>query len=277
MWARIATGVVVLVVAGLLAVTAYRYSDRPERHFELGLQALEAHDLRRLRAEALALQGRSGFEPHARLLQGAWLLRVDKPRDALEELKDAVEHPQTRFQALVLAGEALCRVKQYRQAEQVLREALGIDPEHAAAHRWMAAIYYDLGAINDALHHLEKLGDLAQDDPRPYRLMGLIYKDLEEYSRAETAYQESLRRSRRQPDLQEILVELATVQVKLNRYEATLNTLSSCRPSPEVLTLRAECHLFLGRSAQAKELVDRALEEAHQHVPALLLQGAIRI
>ena len=261
-----------------LAAGYYLWRERqPVREFRQGLQALENRNLVGLRTAADALEHRAGFEPHAHLLRGALRLRIGEPRAAVEDLRIAVEHDETRLLAQVLAGEALCRLKLYTEAIRTLNQALRTDPQNIEAQRWIGAAYYDMGAMDHAVQHLEKVAELKTDDPRPHRLIGLIFKDLEQYKPAVTAYQESLRRSRRQPDLQEILTELATVQVHLNQYAEARETLAECDATPEVVTLRAQCDYNAGDKPGARRLIENALKMNADCVPALTLRGTMEL
>jgi adenylate cyclase len=56
-------------------------------------------------------------------------------------------HPH--FAPLML-GEALYLLKQYREAQQWLREATGRAPKHPYGHAWLAATYAQLGQLEDA-------------------------------------------------------------------------------------------------------------------------------
>src|SRR5690606_3901336 len=115
-----------------------------------------------------------------------------------------------------------------RGAESVLREAVALDDKQADAHRWLAATYFDLGAMHDAQRHLATVSELAPDDPRPSRLRGLIYKDYEKYTRAVEEYEETLRR---QPDQKDVLFELAFCLAKLRQLDRALALLRDCEPT----------------------------------------------
>lgn len=263
----------------LLAGAALWFATRPSpaRQFQQGLEALASGDLARVKVLARVLANRPGFESHAHLLNGAVFLRRDQPVESLDEFRKALDHEQTRAQAQVLAGEALARLKQSLQATDVLRQALAVDPDNVEAHRWASIAYYDLGAMEPAVHHLERLAELDSDDPRPHRTLGLIYKDLENDQRAVNCYQESLRRSVNQPDVDSIRTELAEVQIRLNRHADAKATLGQCQPSARVLALRAECEDALGNKTAASALLAAALQRDEREPAALMLQGTIAL
>ena len=271
----IAINLMIYAIAG--AVYWWTRPESPARQFRSGLDALAAADFERAATMSKLLAERPGHEPHSHLLQGANLLRRGKPRESLDELKQALDNDETRVRAQVLAGEALAKLKQSLQAAEVLRQALASEPDNVDAHRWAGVAYYDLGAMEPAVHHLERLASLAQDDPRPHRVMGLIYKDLENDQLAVTCYQESLRRNRRQPDVESIRTELAEVQIRLNQHAAAKEVLAECADSARVLALRAECESALGNQHVATELLNTALLQDPREPAALVLQGTLAL
>lgn len=272
---RIAIASAICLIVGVAGWSLWQPT--PSQQFRMGWEALVAADLRRVDVLASTLAKRRGFESHSHLLRGGCLLRRGRPREALEELSQALDNDETRVRAQVLAGESLATLHQSLRATEVLREALAKEPDNIEAHRWAGAAFYDLGAMEPAVHHLEKLAMLAPSDPRPHRVLGLIYKDLENDQLAVNCYLESLRRSVNQPDVELIRTELAEVQIRLNRHAAAKDTLSLCSPSARVLALQAECESALGNQTAAKSLLAAALKQDPREGSALLLQGTFAL
>ena len=271
-------GLAIVVALGAIAgIVWWATTESPTTQFQNGWNALTDSDLPRVADIARGLSKRRGFESHAHLLRGAYFLRRGQPRESLEELRQALDHDDTRVRAQILAGEALAKLRQSLQAAEVLRQALTTEPDNADAHRWAGVAFYDLGAMQQAVHHLERLAILEPADPRPHRVMGLIYKDLENDQLAVKCYLESLRRSANQPDIESIRTELAEVQIRLNRHEAARATLADCAASARVLALRAECEYALGNLTVAKELLAASLQHDPHETAALLLQGTLAL
>lgn len=277
---RASISAIALISLGLLIAigTAYWYvTPTPVQLYETGWQALEAAEFTQASELADRLAKCRGFESHSHLLRGGALLRRGKPRESLDELKQALNHDQTRVRAQVLAGEALTKLKLSLNAAEVLREALASEPDNVDAHRWAGAALYDLGAMEQAVFHLERLAELVPADPRPHRVMGLIYKDLENDQKAVLCYEASLTRSADQPDIDSIRTELAEVQIRLNHHVDALKTLASCTSSARVLALRAECEYAQGQIAPARELLNTALKQNPNDEASLLLQGTLAL
>jgi tetratricopeptide (TPR) repeat protein len=179
-----------------------------------------------------------------------------------------------RFVHLV-RGEAAYRLRLYPLAERELDAVLAATPDSVDAHRLLAAMTYDAGAIPAAIEHLEATARLAPDDPRPNRLLGLIHSDYERYPEAVEHYEESLRRSPDQAGRDEVLVELAGTLVKLHRYREALATLDKLAGGDDAEVLRAECLLAIGDRGAARGIVNGILETSPDDLGALRLEGSI--
>ncbi len=174
----------------------------------------------------------------------------------------------------LVRGEAAYRLRLYPLAEQELNAVLAATPDSVDAHRLLAAMTYDAGAIPAAIEHLEATARLAPTDPRPKRLLGLIHNDYERYPEAVEYYEESLRRSPDQADRNEVLLEMAGSLVKLHRHREALATLDKLAGSAADL-LRAECLLAIGDRGAARGIVNRILETSPDDLGALRLEGSI--
>ncbi|RLS50831.1 MAG: hypothetical protein DWH87_01390 [Planctomycetota bacterium] len=175
----------------------------------------------------------------------------------------------------LVRGEAAYRLRLYPLAEQELNAVLAATPDSVDAHRLLAAMTYDAGAIPAAIEHLEATARLAPTDPRPKRLLGLIHNDYERYPEAVEHYEESLRRSPEQADRNDVLVEMAGSLVKLHRHREALATLDKLAGGDAADLLRAECLLAIGDRGAARGIVNRILETSPDDLGALRLEGSI--
>lgn len=272
--AAVAAAAAVLLASVATGVSFWRY-DRPGRRFARAVAALEAKRLDEV-AQALAqLEKHPGFEAHCSFLRGALLLRRGQLYPALNQFEHSVKHPELRVLTLVLSGEALYRTGDLRNAIWVLHQAVEAAPEAVGAERWLASAYYDLGLMNHAADHLRRIAELDPADPRPHRLLGLIYTDFRRYDLAVECYRESLRRDQRQPDRDAILIELASCHLKRGEFDAALAALADCKPSPDRWAAEAECCAGAGRTDEALRLLGQALGHSPAHLPSLLLKGTI--
>ena len=217
----------------------------------------------------------------ARVVQARLLVARGFSRPALDLLAalpaDATAADDADLLRLVhlVRGEAAYRLRLYPLAEQELNAVLAATPDSVDAHRLLAAMTYDAGAIPTAIEHLEATARLAPTDPRPKRLLGLIHSDYERYPEAVEHYEESLRRSPDQADRNEVLVEMAGSLVKLHRHREALATLDKLAGGGDADLLRAECLLAIGDRGAARGIVNRILETSPDDLGALRLEGSI--
>ena len=263
----------ILVLGVAFAWRQWQYN-LPESHYQRAREALQAGDDDVVLQEAENLSQKTGFESHSKLLRGLLLVRKGKLTEALTQLKQA-NADTTVVEASANAAKCFYQLGQYLNAIEAAHSALARDPGTIDARRWLAAAYYDLGAVGHAVVELEQISREATDDPRPDRLLGLIAKDSEQYLKAIGHYRESLHRDPKQPDREKIHNELADSLIKQNLFEDALSVLKDCQRSASVLTLEADCQYSLGESAKAHNLLNQAMELDPKYVPARLTKGKL--
>lgn len=273
----LAAGIVAAMVGAALTHHWLIEARAPGWLFYWGLEAFEAGELDPVVVAADGLRGTPGFEPHVHLLEGMVALRMGRLIEAIQEFGHAKDHPQLAGLAYALSGEALYRLRQFRDAERILNQALAIDPQQLHARRYLAMLYCDLGAMTLAEHHLLAVAEAAPSDPRPHRLLGLIHKDYELYQRAVDDYRQSLARNPHQTDDEAIRLELAECLVKLRNFDEALEEIERCPSSGRRLAIEAECRYGKGDRAEASRLVEEALRLAPRHLDALLLKATLQL
>jgi tetratricopeptide (TPR) repeat protein len=267
------------------------YDSSPGHRLAQGQQAL--HLGKETRASAIVdILAADGYSDHAALLQGEILFRRGKAlielgqaqpatsllRDAVSEFNKIRDQGPIRLESAGFSGQCFLYLKQYREAERVLRFVLGQRPDDVEARRALAAVYFDQGALLLALEHLERVAELDDADARPYRLLGLIYKDLENYAAAVDCYRKALARELRGQPASKIQIELAECLSRQNGCDEALQILELCQPQPSdaalAAALKGACLRDLGRAAEAAIVLDTALAQWPSEV-VLLRQRAI--
>ncbi len=277
LWRAVRVGAA-LVVLLALAGGAWAWWNAPPSSATLiadGLAAASRGDLPAARNCLAHLRQRPGSESSVTLLRGVLLVKNGYAYPALIELAKVQEVPECREAALAARGEAWYRLGRQVEAQAELQRALELNANAVDVHRWLAASYYDLGAIHNAMEHLKRVAALDEQDYRSLRLMGLIHKDYERYDEAVGFYQEALQRGASAADAAPMREELAECQLKLREFQEALESLTPCAPSPRVLALRAEAHWGGGQPAEASRLLEQALAADPAHLESLLLRGTI--
>jgi tetratricopeptide (TPR) repeat protein len=268
---------VVLLGCGVGAAWWWYHTSRADYRLGRGREAVRRRDW--AGAERLALRLEADGNPdHARLLRGQALYEQARPsleagrpesvrpllEQALQELDGVRDQGEIRLEAVALAGQCLLYLGERVRAERALRFVIRERPDHADAHRGLAALYFDQGALALAVDHLEVVARLDPGDGRPHRFLGHIYKDLGQDAQAVAAFREALRRDLGAHFAEDVKENLAELLVKRGDHAPALALLEECRPAPagraKVLALRAECLTGQGRTPEAQALLDQALE-----------------
>jgi tetratricopeptide (TPR) repeat protein len=278
-WGRWLGGLAVAL--GLLGgVGYYRFRvTRPDYRLRQGQAALLREDYDKA-AELTSLLDASGHVDHAHLLRGQSLLRRGDLNEALLEY-NAIrrERKDLLAEASMVFGLGLYFHGHLVEAEKLLLHAVHVLPDKVDVRRGLGALYYDRGAMRDALRHLEKWAELADNDGMPYRFMAVIYQGLSATGPAAENYAKALAR-KLPPDVREAsLVELAQVRIERTEYAdawACLERLCADRQvQPKVQECRAECLVGMGRHSEATALLEPLLAAETPSPRALRLRAKI--
>jgi tetratricopeptide (TPR) repeat protein len=277
---------VLILGAGLAGWWAY-HTSRPGYRFRQGQQAIVAGDLNAAERAAAALE-RAGSVDEARLLRAEALVCRGEQHHSGDELLAAVAllnqvSPDSGYgvDAACLIGRCMLGVGQLVEAERAFAFVLSQNPDCVDAHRGLMAVYYDLGALNEARGHAEKWGELAPRDGRPHRFLGLLYKDMGQWRQALAPYRAAQERDLKDAVHEEVRIELAECLIHVGECSEALNVLEPSRPTvaqlATVRTLQAECHRQLGDARPAADLLAQALDAVPTHTPALRLRAQISL
>jgi tetratricopeptide (TPR) repeat protein len=269
-------GLVLAVACAKLVQRALKPSEI-ERIYRVGSAGMSENDLGTVQVAAEALTGLEGAQPHVHMLEGFVHLRSGRLSEATADFLPARDHPQTAALAHALAGEALCRNRQFADAIRALTTATRLDESITDAHRWLAAVFQTIGATGPAMEALRIVSEQAPDDPRPHRILGRIYKDAQSYDPAIVEYREALRRDPNMPDRDEVLLELAGCLLETQRHEELAETIRQCPRSAEALTMLADSRFRENDGEYAGKLVEQALSLAPDHLEALRLRATMEL
>ena len=271
---------VALGTALLLEFFARRQPD-PAEQFREALAALDRSDFGTVARTISSLERRPAFVGHVHLLRGGLLVRRGEPAAALEELTARRPEGEIRAPGLLFFCEALHQLGHLAAAEDVARQLIEEQPENADAHRWLAAIYYDLAANNAAIAELGIVVTLRPEDYRPRHLLGVIYFDFEKFSEAARHYRKALDLNPPPATRAAIVQHLVRAMVRSREYEAALQVLEdeSGFPldDPWLLALASECHWALGRRDEAQRLLEMAQERNPDERAVLLLKARVQM
>jgi tetratricopeptide (TPR) repeat protein len=210
------------------------------------------------------------------VFQGRRLLDEGRPDLALKAVSHIRDEAEGAGEAMAVAGVALARMEDVRNARLALERALKLQPRQPLATRVLAAVYLGLGESDRGLDCLKKAAELSPRDPRPWFAMGRVYLDLGESVDAERVYREALKRD---PNNAEARVGRVESLLALGRTEeaGTLadDSLSRFPKDARLLGLAARQARDSGKAEEAMALADRALAIDPENAEALLCRARL--
>ena len=207
------------------------------------------------------------------LVARAQAIKQLDPQKALELLFVASDLADSKAPALALAGEILFKTGDSKNAEGVLKAAIEADPKTPDPHRWLAAYYYDVGAMDDALFHLNQVAELDSSDPKPLRMRGMILADFERHAEAIKAYELALKRELTNQLRMEIHLELAKSLLAAREPQKALGYLKELPSIAAVESSRGEAYLAIGDLAGAEKAIETALSLDPSDARALMMKA----
>jgi tetratricopeptide (TPR) repeat protein len=272
-------GILLVVVLAIAGVTAWRFwpGTPPATSVERGFDAIRDQNWSEVLRAADKLKGFPRFAAEEHLFRGISLLKANRPSAALKEFGQLEPVGEIREPALLFTGEALYRLDRLADAQRLFATLASELPGHVEAHRWLAAIAYDLGDMNRTMDEIDIVMRLAPDDYRPLILKGQMLFDTERFADAAAAYSQVVARHPPSAVLEEVIPMLARAQLEIRDYAAAWQALSSAPDSAETFALRAECQLSLGNAAAARQLLTEAQNRDPEQLDVLKLWGRMEL
>ncbi|MGB4710018.1 MAG: tetratricopeptide repeat protein [Fuerstiella sp.] len=239
------------------------------RQFQTGLDAAEQGEWKTVRSCVKQLQQNHEFQEHAVLLQALELLARKRPEEALIAFSKARTHPDTREIAFKEAARLLYDAGQFSQTIQMCQQVLFWNPECTETRRLLAAAYYDIGAMVQAINALSVLIEQQPRDHRPHYMQASILHDFERFEDAALAYEQAaLRLDGASIVRDEVLAGWGACLIRLRRHEQALRVMQPAGHWPEVETQRALAHFALRHHDAALTAAESALKELPLHPEA---------
>jgi predicted Zn-dependent protease len=242
--------VLVLALAGILALMIWILSVRPTGHWEEVARARSYLD----RGQPdLAFKAVSG-------------IRDEGPGSA---------------EALTLAARALLMQGSISTARMALERSLKIQPKQPEAAKMLAAIYLASGDGERGLWLLQQAARFDPADFRPWYAMGKVHHDLGRLDESAEAYAQALKRSPPASEARESRLGRIRALLEANRAREASEDLAEAREQApvdsDVLALAARQARDLGQMDEATTLADRTLASDPKNFDALLVRARIRV
>jgi tetratricopeptide (TPR) repeat protein len=273
-----------LVLLGLGVAAGVWWSNRPPSPDRLaadGQAAVLRGDWDAAGRAAAALEA-AGDPDRAHFVRGHAYLR--RARDNPDMLNRAIieynqighDRPDVLAEASLTFGLGFLSLGKPAEAERLLLYVVQVRPDDPEARRGLAAVAYDLGAMDQAAHHAGRWAELAPADGQPHRFLGVIRAGQGLDAEAAGHYRDALARDLPPHVRREAAVELAEVLVRQSQYADALAVLDAAFPAGGgPADLRAECLYGVGRGPEAAAVLDQAPASPRAlRVRALLLADA---
>ena len=235
-----------------------------------GRNAIKVEDWESVREIKNKLAKRKAAQIETQFLEANLYMNVLNYDAVMQRVGVIASDKRIREDCMMLAVHCFTAIQDMPSAMRTLEEIAAEFPDNVDTHRLLIANYYDFGALQQAMRHSERVSELAPEDPRPDRLMGLISKDFEKNELAITHYLESLQRAETDltfDQVDEIRTELAEVYIRLRKYQEAKKQLEQLSPdtAPSVqataFAYRAECAMALGDFVEAEQLVRQCIRK----------------
>ncbi len=158
-----------------------------------------------------------------------------------------------------------------------MRQLVAENKDHANAHRWLGAIYFDLGANDLAIAEFEVVSQLDPRDYRPHWMIGMMCFDFERFPQAIEHYRKAVDLCPDLPVRSRLVLGLAKSLISERQFEGALDILQDATPDADILALQTECYWSLGKGEQAQRLLEQAVKRFPKNRGVLYLQARMLI
>jgi len=213
---------------------------------------------------ALALFGAWTAVKHARsyvvpLDRATQALRKQEVAQSLPDLEAAARERPHDSMIQGLLGETYIRLKDYSQAETVLKRVLELNPRDATAAFNLGFVYGATSRYDDARQQFAALTQRDPENDDAWMMLGSSLKALHKPADAETALQRAVQLN---PKNYEALRELGWVQLEQNQPDAALQ---SFQRALQINDKDRDSVLGLGRSYLAKHMSKEAADALQRY------------
>ena len=246
------------------------------KRYRIATKALDSNELATVREIANELLQSNDYAALGQALEGFLLVRSGKLDDAMSVAERLSEIQVMQAECYLIAGEVFAKRLQFLAAIDAFSNAQRNDPSNIRAHRWLAVIYHDTGAMNLATEHLRMVAKLDPTDFRSLRFSGLIHREYEKFEDSVTDYRDALTRNPPAKVADEVRLELAESLLKLRKLEEVKETLASITSkSASRSALLAETLETAGQTEEALASAKEAIGMDSNHLRGSLVLGRL--
>lgn len=234
------------------------FKPRSSDPFERAWESLRAGRTKEVRDQLDLMAANPELQIHRRLLRAGLMIQAGNADAALQSLPKTSPDADLLFKILQLRGQCLYMLGEYLEARAVFQRLTQMRPKDSDPHRALGAVYFDMGYLAMSTAELRKAIELNAKDAWAHRILGRIELDAQHPLQAIEHLRIALP-FLADTDRDDVIVEIATAQMKLQQFADALKTLQRlAKPNVEALALQAECEHALGNSAKAIDILESA-------------------
>ena len=261
--------ILICMIGGVLLLKSTLQQQSPETLLTQTEIALETNDYETVFEKTRELEEFPEFRIRAKTIQATALARIEAFPQAEKILRNLSPTGAEREEILLTTIELLYRQENLTRALELVQGLIAEMPDSVGAHRWAASIHYDLGSLALTEQHFQQIARLAPEDYRPYRLLGQIHLDFEQYAEAIEDYRALLERNPPEQFLREGRLKLIDALLRQRRPEEAYDLIQQAGHPKELKLAEARCLFHLGKLEQAMEVL-ASLPNAFEDDPARL-------
>ena len=266
-------GPAIVVVVGCWPTRAEQIDNSPEGIDRFARSQEPGELMERIIQGEAACGGAEGQS----VLRAAYSLKRQEFDRALFHVAKVSPVGPYRSTSLWIAGEALYRTGKLSQSIQILNSLISEVPDDLEGHRCLAAVYFDISAMQEARAELEHVIRLAPEDYRPHHLLGQIDLDFEKHGFAISHFRKALELCKIPERQRELRRGLALSLRGDRQFAELLDTVPSDDPDPELQTCRADALWSQGKVDEARKTLDAVLQKEPALADPLLLSARINL
>jgi serine/threonine protein kinase/tetratricopeptide (TPR) repeat protein len=251
---------------GLQHLANRRYAEAVDQ-FKLALQAGGSqYDILYNLGRAYRQYGQSVKEINKKLFS-------DNMKYAAEQFEEAVRHKTDAFDAYFQLGMCYRDLDLYPQATSTFKKALALEPLDPAVHYQLGLIAMEQGYSREAETHFQDGLRINANHALILTALGRLQIENRQFPLAVRTLQKA---TKSEPLLWEGWYELGRAHMKLKEWNMARSALERARqagaPQVEVYSAMANCYLKMNKKAEARQMINEALQREPNNSEALRLQ-----
>ena len=186
--------------------------------------------------------------------------RKNNFKDAENLYREVLKIDPNHFEANFLLGTLLSQIKNFNEAKQLLQKAIEIQPNHSDVYYTLGIVFKELKEFQKAIDSYEKAIEIQPDHIKAYNNLGVIFKQLNEFQKAIDSYEKIIKI---QPNYVYAYYNLGNAQHELGEYQKEIR---AYKKAIEIQPSYEKPYINLGTVLDDLGKYDEATKVYHQAI-----------